>query len=116
MIAPGRIGFYYLCRGNVIIVHSQSPLDGHDNGHLIIPRLNPYEEISVSAEVEEGIFEVYIRPSYTPDGSVVYRLSTQSFVVFHNEPFTDEILHQLCERFGISANTIQHEGIDGNPW
>jgi hypothetical protein len=115
-IPSGRIGFYYLCRGTVIAVHSQRPVDGYDTGILIIPRFNPYEEISLAAEVEDGHFELYIRHSHTPDGSIVYRHTTQSYVVFHNEPFTDEILGTLCQRFHISTDAIEHEGIEGNPW
>ena len=115
-LPSGRIGYYFLCKGNVIATLSQSPLDGHDNGALIVPRFNPYEHISVTSDLEEGLFELYFRPSLTPDGSIVYRRTAKAFVVFHNEPFNDKILRQLCERFGISNDTIQHEGIDGHPW
>ena len=115
-LPSGRIGFYFLCKGNVIATLSQSPLEGYDNGTLIVPRFNPYEEISVRSDLEEGHFEIYIRPSLTPDGSVVYRRTSETFVVWHNEPFTDDILRGLCRRFGISPDSIQHEGIDGNPW
>ena len=116
IIPSGRIGFYYLCEGTVIATLSQSRLDGCDTGTLIVPRFNPYEEISLSSDLDDGRFEVYIRPSLTPNGSVVYRRTTKAFVVFHNEPFTDDILKELCRRFGISPDSIQHEGIDGNPW
>ena len=115
-IPPGRIGFYYLCEDTVFATHTQSTLDGYDNGLLIVPRFNPYDEITIAADVDQGLFELYICPSHTPDGSVVYRRSTRSFVVFHNEPFNDEILRELSERFRISNDTIQHEGIDGHPW
>jgi hypothetical protein len=115
-IPSGEIGFYFLFRGSVIATLSQSPLEGHDNGTLIVPRFNPYEEISLSSDLDDGRFEVCIRPSLTPNGSVVYRRTTKAFVVFHNEPFTDDILKELCRRFGISPESIQHEGIDGNPW
>jgi hypothetical protein len=64
-IPPGRIGFYYLCSGNVVATLSQSPLDGQNTSTLIVPRFNPYEEISHSTEAQEGLFEIYIRPSHT---------------------------------------------------
>lgn len=116
IIPHGRIGFYYLCASKIIMIHTQPTLEGHDNGLLIIPRLNPYEEIRVSAEVGGGLFEAYISPSHTPDGSIVYRRSSRSFVVFHNEPFTDGIFNQLCQLFEISPEVLDHEGIDGHPW
>ena len=115
-LPSGRIGYYFLCKGSVLATLSQSPLEGYDNGTLIVPRFNPYEEIFVRSELEEGLFEVHVRSSLTPDGSIVFRRTTKAFVVFHNEPFNDEILRELCERFRISNDTIQHEGIDGHPW
>ena len=116
VIPSGNIGSYYLCRGNVIVTLKQRTLDGHDTGTLIAPSFDPFDDIDLAEDRDEGTFCLHIGTTLTPDGSIVFRRSTQTYVILHNEPFTDEIFKDICSRFALASDTAQHEGIEGPPW